>query len=255
MTETPPKLREVAAGRYVTPFREGGSLPALVEADDDALYVAKFRGAGQGPLALVAEVIGGELARELGLPMPELVVIELDEGLGKGEPDPEIQELLQNSVGANLGVAFLDGAETYSPDQGDPPAPELAADIVWFDGLIANVDRTPRNPNLLRSGGRLDLIDHGAAIYHQHGGLDPERDATRPFPQLAEHVLLPVAGSIAEAGERLRPRLTPELLTEVVSRVPSEWFVESPPEAYVEYLARRAEHPELFTEGAERAHA
>lgn len=237
----------------MTPFREGGSLPALVEADDDALYVAKFRGAGQGPLALVAEVVAGELARELGLPMPELVLVELDGGIGKGEPDPEIQELLLNSVGANLGVAFLDGAETYSPDQGDPPAPDLAADIAWFDGLVANVDRTPRNPNLLRAAGGLHLIDHGAAIYHQHGGLEPQRDATRPFPQIAEHVLLPVAGPIAAADERLRPRVTPDLLTEVVDRVPAEWFVGSPPEAYVEYLARRAEHPEVFVEGAERA--
>ena len=249
------RLREVAAGRYVTPFREGGSLPALIEADDSALYVAKFRGAGQGPLALVAEVIAGELARELGLPMPELAVIDLDAGIGRGEPDPEIQELLLNSVGANLGVAFLEGAETYSPDQGDAPAPDLAAEIVWFDGLVANVDRTPRNPNLLQWGGGLNLIDHGAAIYHQHGGLNPEHDAERPFPQIAEHVLLPVAGPIAAADQRLRPRVTPELLAEVVDRVPPAWFVDSAPEAYVEYLTRRTRRPQIFVEEAERARA
>jgi hypothetical protein len=142
----PTGLRTVALSRYVTPFREGGSLPALLEADDYRLYVGKFRGAGQGPLSLVAEVIAGELARALDLPMPELVTVELDAAIGRGEPDPEIQELLLASVGLNLGVEFLGGAETYSPSQDDPPSPDLAAEIVWFDALVANVDRTPRKP-------------------------------------------------------------------------------------------------------------
>jgi hypothetical protein len=161
----------------VTPFREGGSLPALLEADDYRLYVGKFRGAGQGPLTLVAEVIAGELARALGLPMPELVTVELDAGIGRGEPDPEIQELLLASVGLNLGIEFLGGAETYSPSQDDPPSPDLAAEIVWFDALVANVDRTPRNANLLVLDGKLNLIDHGAALYHQHGGLKSAEQA------------------------------------------------------------------------------
>jgi hypothetical protein len=237
----------------VTPFREGGSLPALLEADDSGLYVGKFRGAGQGPLALVAEVIAGELARALGLPMPELVVVELDAAIGRGEPDPEIQELLQGSVGSNLGVEFLAGAETWSPSQDDPPAADLAAAIVWFDALVANVDRTPRNANLLVGDGNLHLIDHGAALYHQHGGLEPAAHAGRPFPQIAEHILLPVAGPIAAADERLRGEVTPELLRGIVDLVPADWFVAAPAEDYVEYLALRADGAEGFVEEAERA--
>jgi hypothetical protein len=246
-------LRTVAARRYVTPFREGGSLPALLEADDSGLYVGKFRGAGQGPLALVAEVIAGELARALGLPMPELVVVELEPAIGRGEPDPEIQDLLLASDGANLGVEFLPGAETWSPSQDQPPAADLAAAIVWFDALVANVDRTPRNANLLVSDGDLHLIDHGAALYHQHGGLDPAANAARPFPQIAEHILLPAAGPIAAADERLRGEVTPELLRRIVDLVPAEWFVASPPADYVEYLTLRAAAADGFVEEAERA--
>jgi hypothetical protein len=249
----PTSLRTVAASRYVTPFREGGSLPALLEADDYRLYVGKFRGAGQGPLVLVAEVIAGELARALGLPMPELVTIELDAGIGRGEPDPEIQELLLASVGANLGVEFLGGAETYSPSQDDSPSPDLAAEIVWFDALVANVDRTPRNANLLVHDGKLNLIDHGAALYHQHGGLRPAEQAGRPFPQIAEHILLPVAGPIAAADERLRAKVTPELLRNVVDLVPPDWFVADPPEDYVEYLTLRTAGATQLVEEAERA--
>jgi hypothetical protein len=246
-------LRTVSTARYVTPFREGGSLPALLEADDSRLYVGKFRGAGQGPLALVAEVIAGELARAIGLPMPELVLVELAAQIGAGEPDPEIQELLLASVGTNLGVGFLAGAETYSPDHGDPLPAALAADIVWFDALVANVDRTPRNANLLVGEGGLSLIDHGAALYHQHGGLQPDLKAVRPFPQIAEHVLLPVAGPIAAAEARLRPRVTPEVLASVVSLVPPDWFVADPPEIYLEYLTLRLEGSAKLTEEAERA--
>jgi hypothetical protein len=237
----------------VTPFREGGSLPALLEAGDAGLYVGKFRGAGQGPLALVAEVIAGELARALGLPMPELVLVELDAAIGRGEPDPEIQELLLGSVGENLGVEFLAGAETYSPSQDDPPAPDLAAAIVWFDALVANVDRTPRNPNLLVHDGTLNLIDHGAALYHQHGGLQPAEHAARPFPQIAEHILLPVAGPIAAADERLRPKVTPALLRELVDLVPPDWFVADPQEDYVEYLTLRTAGAGQLVEEAEHA--
>ena len=187
-------LRTVAATRYVTPLREGGSLPGLMEADDDGLYVTKFRGAGQGLRALVAEVIVGELARALGLLVPELVAIELDPVLGAAEPDPEIQELITASAGSNLGVDFLPGALPYVPGGAWEPDPELAAEIVWLDALTTNVDRTPRNPNLLVWHGRLWLIDHGAALYLHHGGLDPAEHAQRPFPLIAQHVLLADAG-------------------------------------------------------------
>ena len=173
-------LRTVTATRYVTPLREGGSMPGLVEADDDGLYVLKFRGAGQGPKALAAELVAGELGRALGLPVPELVFIELDPALGAAEPDPEIQELIAASGGRNLGMDFLPGALPFSAKR--PPEPELAADVVWFDSLVLNVDRTPRNPNLLRWHGRLWLIDHGAALYVHHGGGDPVARAGERFP-------------------------------------------------------------------------
>jgi hypothetical protein len=174
-------MRTVTATRYVTPLREGGSLPALVEADDDGLYVCKFRGAGQGPKALVAEVVAGELGRSIGIPVPELVLIELDPALGHAEPDPEIQELLAASAGLNLGLDFLPGALPYDARAAAGLDPVLAAAVVWFDALIANVDRTPRNPNLLLWHGRLWLIDHGAALYAQHRPDGLARSATRPF--------------------------------------------------------------------------
>ena len=193
-------LRTVTATRYVTPLREGGSLPAIVEADDDGLYVLKFRGAGQGPKALAAEIVAGELARDLGLPVPELVLIEVDPALGAAEPDPEIQELINASAGINLGVDFLPGSLPYDPT--DPPDADLAADVVWLDALITNVDRTPRNPNLLRWHRNLWLIDHGASLYAFHGP-DPLARARGAFPAIRDHVLLPAASSIAAADERL----------------------------------------------------
>src|SRR5215217_4961697 len=179
-------LRTVTATRYVTPLREGGSLPALVEADDDGLYVLKFRGAGQGDKALVSEVIGGELARALGLEVPELVAIEVDPALGAAEPDPEIQDLIAASAGPNVGLDFLPSALAYTPAAGFQPSPELAAEAVWLDALITNVDRTPRNPNLLVWHERLWLIDHGAALYFHHRDWDPERDAGQSFPAIRE---------------------------------------------------------------------
>src|SRR6201991_4209140 len=185
-----PVLRTVTATRYVTPLREGGSLPAIVEADDDGLYVCKFRGAGQGAKALAAEIVAGELARALGLPVPELVLVELDPALAASEPDPEIQELIAASGGVNLGVDYLPGALPYLPTQ--PPDAELAADVVWLDALVTNVDRTPRNPNLLRWHGGLYLIDHGAALYAFHGS-DPLGRARSAFPPIRDHVLLPAA--------------------------------------------------------------
>jgi hypothetical protein len=248
-------LRSVTATRYVTPLREGGSLPGLVEADDYGLYVAKFRGAGQGLRALIAEVIVGELARALGLLVPELVTVAIDARLGAAEPDPEIQELITASDGSNLGVDFLPGALSYTPADAWTPDPALAAEIVWLDALATNVDRTARNPNLLIWHQRIWLIDHGAALYLQHRGLDPAGQADRQFPLIAEHVLLGLAGSILEADQRLRPRLGGEAIEALVALVPIEWFGGGDgPGAYVEYLKRRLGGGG-FAEEAERVRA
>jgi hypothetical protein len=237
-------LRTVTATRYVTPLREGGSLPGLVEADDDGLYVLKFRGAGQGPRALAAEIVAGELARALGLPVPELVLVELDPALGAAEPDPEIQDLISASAGLNLGVDFLPGATAYLPAH--PPPAELAADVVWFDALVTNVDRTPRNPNLLRWHGDLWLIDHGAALYAFHGA-DPIARARAGFPAIRDHVLLGAAGSIADADARLAARTDP---SGAAALVPHAWADGLP---YAEFLAARLQEPRDFAEEAERA--
>jgi len=246
-------LRQVLATRYVTALREGGSLPGLVEADDDGLYVAKFRGAGQGLRALVAEVIVGELARRARLLVPELVGIVIDARLGAAEPDPEIQDLITASEGLNLGVDFLPGALPYTAAGAWQPGPELAADIVWLDALSTNVDRTARNPNLLLWHDRLWLIDHGAALYLQHSGLDPAAHAGRPFPLIADHVLLPRAGSLPEADARMRDRLGPDAVAGAVAMVPEEWFAGADPAPlYVEYLSARLADGR-FVQEAERA--
>src|SRR5690349_5610317 len=237
-------LRTVTATRYVTPLREGGSLPAIVEADDDGLYVCKFRGAGQGPKALAAEIVAGELARGLGLPVPELVLVELDPALAAAEPDPEIQGLIVASAGLNLGVDFLPGALPYAPT--DPPASELAADVVWFDALVTNVDRTPRNPNLLRWHKNLWLIDHGAALYAFHGA-DPLARARGGFPPIRDHVLLPAAGSIMDADARLAEKADPPA---AAALVPQAWADGLP---YAEYLQARLEAPRAFAQEAEDA--
>ncbi len=250
--DTVTALRSVSATRYVTPLREGGSLPAIVEADDDGLYVVKFRGAGQGVAALVAETIGGELVRRAELLVPELVSIEIDPLLGAAEPDPEIQDLISASAGTNLGVDFLPGALPYAPGGSWRPDPVLAASVVWLDALLTNVDRTPRNPNLLLWHQRLWLIDHGAALYRQHRGIDPVADADVPFPAIAEHVLLADAGSIVEAHGRLAPRVDRELLEEVVGLVPRDWLDRAPGKVYVDYLERRVRSG-AFAHEAERA--
>lgn len=249
----PAALRSVTAKRYVTPLREGGSLPGLVEADDSGLYVAKFRGAGQGTKALAAEVISGELARSLGLPVPEQVFVEIGRAMGLAEPDPEIQELIVASAGVNLGVDFLPGAAGYSPALAWRPDPQLAADIVWFDALVTNVDRTPRNTNLLLWHDQLWLIDHGATLYLQHRGLRPLEHARQPFPQIAEHVLAPFAGSIVDADARLATRIDKALLESVVALVPADWFAGEDSASYVEYLALRLEAPRDFVQEAEDA--
>ena len=243
-------LRTVAATRYVTPLREGGSLPGLVEADDDGLYVLKFRGAGQGIKALVAEVIAGELARSLGLAVPEIVLMEVDRALGAAEPDPEIQDLITGSAGENVALDFLPGSLPYTPAAGFEPSAELAADVVWLDALVSNVDRTPRNPNLLVWHERLWLIDHGAALFFHHREWDPEADAVKPFAGISDHVLLPIAGPVEEADERLAERLTEDVIRAAVAAVPSGWL---DAERYVEYLTRRLAPPRAFAEVAARA--
>jgi hypothetical protein len=244
-------VRTVTATRYVVPLREGGSLPGLVEADDDGLYVLKFRGAGQGPKALVAELVAGELGRALGLPVPELVLAELDPALGAAEPDPEIQELIQASPGTNLGMDFLPAALPFGPAALGALSPERAADVVWFDAFVTNVDRTPRNPNLLLWHEEVWLIDHGAALYLQHSVDDLPAAATRPFPVIADHVLLPQADSITAAGVRLAPRLPASAIAEALALVPDGWLADREP--YIGYLERRLAAWTGFAEEAERA--
>jgi heat shock protein HspQ len=249
-------LRTVRATRYVLPLREGGSLPGLVEADDDGLYVVKFRGAGQGPKALVAEVIAGELARAAGLPVPEMVLVDVDPVIAAAEPDPEIQELVQGSGGLNAALDFLPGALPFSPAAPAGVDPELAADIVWLDALVTNVDRTPRNPNMLLWHGRLWLIDHGAALYRHHAPSWPAGAASAPFPQIADHALLPFAGPIVDADTRLASRLDEPLLEAIVASVPDAWLGEDPDAeraAYVTYLRERLTAPRAFAAEAEEA--
>jgi len=256
-------VRTVRATRYVVPLREGGSLPAIVEADDDGLYVLKFRGAGQGPRALVAELVAGEVGRTLGLPVPEIVLIELDPALGDAEPDPEIKELIAASGGTNLGLDFLPGALAFSPAVGPAPSAELAADIVWFDALTTNPDRTPQNPNIIVWHGAPWLIDHGAALFIHHTWRDPAAHARRPFGRIRDHVLREFAGPIGAADERLAGRLARTDLETIVAAIPDAWLPEEPAiggpdaqrEAYVEYLLGRLAPPRPFVEEAEGVRA
>jgi hypothetical protein len=231
-----PPLTTIAATRYVSPLREGGSLPGLLEADDDGIYVVKWTGAGQGPLALVAEVVGIELARALGFHVPELAFVDVDARLAEAEPDPEIQDLLRASAGINLGIDFLPGAVPFEP----PVPPPLAADVVWLDGWLLNVDRTARNPNLLSWHRELWLIDFGASLYPQHGAEDLAAEALRPFPALREHVLADVAEPLAAAHKRLA---TPAraAIEDAVAIVPESWLIAHPRAAYAEFLLARLE--------------
>jgi hypothetical protein len=251
------RLRSVVATRYAAALREGGSLPGLVEADDDGLYVTKFRGAGQGPAALVAEVLAGELARALDLPVPELVVVHVAKELGDAEPDPEVQELIAASVGLNLGMDFLPGALPFTLPADPPLAAELAADVVWFDALVTNVDRTPRNPNLLGWHGRTWLIDHGAAFFRQHAEAILADTAHFPVPMLADHVLLPVAGPIADADRRLADRAI-AAVDAAAALVPDEWLGADPATRrndLAAFLHRRLQPPRGFVEEVEQARA
>lgn len=228
-------LEQVSVTRYVTPLREGGSLPALVEADNLGTYVLKFRGAGQGPKALVAEIIGGELARRLGLRTPELVLAFLDPRIAAAEPDPEIQGLLRASEGQNLGVDFLPGSAGFDP-AGWPVDAEFASGVLWFDALIQNVDRTWRNPNLLVWHRSVWLIDHGSALYFQHNWATARPLA--PF-DARDHVLRRAATQLAAAHEALAPQITAALLDEVLAMVPAEWFGDGRPGDYAAHLLER----------------
>ncbi len=253
-------LRTVVATRYVTPLREGGSLPAIIEADDDGTYVLKFRGAGQGPKALIAELVAGELARAAGLPVPEIVLVELDPELARTEPDQEIQDLIRASAGLNLALDYLPGSLTYDPVAEQLDA-TLASSIVWFDAFVTNVDRTPRNPNMLMWHRKLWLIDHGASLYFHHSWdkyLERSRDK---FAMIKDHVLLPFATALPEAGPRLSKHLSPETIAGIIQLIPDSWLSSAPPfadtnahrEAYQAYFNRRLDQPYDFLEEAIRA--
>jgi len=252
----------VTATRYLTPLREGGSLPAIVEADDGALYVLKFVGAGQGPKALIAELVAGEIGRALGLLVPEIVFINLDPVMGRSEPNAEIQDLLQASAGLNLGLRYLPNTFAYNPLLKPPPPPDLASAIVWFDAYITNVDRTPRNVNILIWQEQLWLIDHGAALYFHHNWGDYLARSRTPFSLIKEHALLPLATELSQADIRLRPQLTTPLIRAIVDQIPSEWLTLGSPfasqaehrQAYVDYLLSRLEAAHFFVEEAQRAH-
>ncbi len=243
--------------RYVTPLREGGSLPAIAEADDGFLYVLKFRGAGQGVKALIADVIGAELARAAGLKVPELVRAELDEAFGRTEGDEEIQDLLRASEGLNLGVHYLTGAISFDPAVDKTPA-TLASEIVWLDAFLMNVDRTARNTNMLTWNKELWLIDHGASLYFHHTWDDWEEQSLKPFVLIKDHVLLPMATGLAEADEKMRRLLTADVIRDVLSLVPVEWLhhessSDTPGqirEVYYRFLINRINQSHIFVNEA-----
>jgi len=253
-------VRTVTATRYVTPLREGGSLPAIIEADDDGMYVLKFRGAGQGPKALIAELVAGELARAAGLPVPELVFVELDPELARTEPDPEIQDLIRASAGLNLALDYLPGSVTFDPVVEQPDA-ALASAIVWFDAYVTNVDRTPRNTNMLMWHRRLWLIDHGAALYFHHRWDNYLERSHDPFPLIKDHVLLSFASALEETDAKLTTQLTEAIINSVVKLIPDAWLIGDSPfsgsdqhrDAYAEYLLNRLATPHAFLEEALRA--
>jgi hypothetical protein len=251
----------VLATRYVTPLREGGSLPAIVEADDSGLYVLKFRGAGHGEKALLAELIAGELAQAAGLRVPEIVLVEVDAALGRNEPDPEIRDLLKASVGLNVGLDYLPGSITFDPVAGPAPAPDTASATVWFDAFTLNVDRTPLNPNLLCWHHHLWLIDHGSSLYFHHNWDEAATTARSAFAPIRDHVLLPWASGLAAAGAALGARLGAETVARVLAQLPDAWLAGEPrfttPDAhraaYAEVLAARLAAAPVFLEEAERA--
>jgi hypothetical protein len=253
------QIRTVNVTRYVTPLREGGSLPAIVEADDGFLYVLKFRGAGQGVKALVAELIGGEIARALGLLVPEIVFANVDPAFGRTEPDEEIQDLLKFSEGLNLALHYLSGAINFDPVV-NKVDPLLASQIVWLDALLMNVDRTIRNTNLLMWRKELWLIDHGVSLYFHHTWTNWEEQSVKPFVQIKDHVLLSWSSKLDRVDEMFRSILTEEKIISIVSLVPDEWLInESAPNAqenrkvYEQFLLNRISHSKNFVKEAQHA--
>ncbi len=253
-------LRTVTASRYVTPLREGGSLPAIVEADDEGLYVLKFRGAGQGPKALIAELLAGEIGRLAGLPLPEIVFIELPADLARTEPDPEIQSLIAASAGLNIALDYLPGSVTFDPLVFEPDT-QLASGIVWFDAFVCNVDRTVRNVNMLIWHRRLWLIDHGASLYFHHAWNGRDRYAANPFVLIRDHVLLKAASDLADVDARMKSLLTADKLAGIVQLIPDSWLAADPGfagkaaqrEAYLNYFTLRVQSSDVFVQEAIRA--
>lgn len=244
------RVRTVRVTRYLTPLREGGSLPAIVEADDDGMYVLKFRGAGQGPRALIAELVSGEIGRTLGLPVPEIVFAELDADLARTEPDPEIADLIRASGGLNLGLDYLPGSVAFDPvvERLDG---ELASRIVWFDSFVSNVDRTARNTNLLMWHRKPWLIDHGASLYFHHSPGWASADRARdPFALVKTHVLLPIADAIDRVDGSLAAALTPDVIDAIVALVPEDWLAGEDRGAYARYFKARLAEPRAFVEEA-----
>ncbi len=254
-------LRTVKITRYVTPLREGGSLPAIAEADDLGTYVLKFRGAGQGKKALIAEIVAGEIARALGFAVPEIVLADLDPEMARAEPDPEIQDLIRASGGLNLAIDYLPGALGFDP-LANPPDPLLASRILWFDAYVANVDRSVHNTNLLEWHGRLWLIDHGASLYFHHTWRGLEAAIHRPYVATRDHVLLPFAEAIPKADKEMATRISPSMLRGVLDLIPEEWIRDEPGfdgagevrEAYLRYLLGRLEEPRGWVRALEEAH-
>jgi hypothetical protein len=255
-----PSLRNVHVTRYIQPLREGGSLPALAEADDDFKYVLKFKGTGHGVKTLIAELIGGEIARALGLRIPELVFAQLDEAFGRTEGDEEIQDLLKGSQGLNLALHFLSGAITFDPVVTAVDA-KLASQIVWLDAYITNIDRTFRNTNMLIWNKQLWLIDHGACLSFQHSWTNLDAAAKSPFAYIKEHVLLPQASLLDETNIKFKTRLSDQTLRGITDLIPDEWLqwrdTEETPvalrEAYFQFLSTRLHHSEIFTKEAQDA--
>jgi hypothetical protein len=260
MNDREPQIRTVQVTRYVTPLREGGSLPAIAEADDGFMYVIKFRGAGHGIKALIADLLGAEIARALGLKVPELVFAQLDEAFGRTEPDEEIQDLLKASTGLNLGLHYLSGAITYDPNVTTIDA-RLASAIVWLDCLIMNVDRTARNTNMLSWHRELWLIDHGASFYFHNAWPGWEAQAQRPFTLVKDHVLLPQASELEQADAIGRALLTQEHIHAIVDLIPDEWLagetffasVAEHRQAYIQFLEQRVAHSGIFLKEAQHA--
>lgn len=254
------EIRTVEVTQYLQPLREGGSLPAIVQADDDFLYVLKFRGVGQGKKALISELIGGLLAQEINLHVPEIVFMHLDDSFSKTEPDEEIQDLLKFSVGLNLGLHFLSGAITFDPLVS--PADSMSASkVVLLDSIITNIDRTAKNTNLLHWKNELWLIDHGASLYFHHNWNNWQAHLGRSFPNVKEHVLLEKADNLGDAASEIKERITEEVIREIVSFIPEEWLVEeSMPlttqemrDAYVEFLQSKLNMIDVLVKEAEDA--